>query len=240
MKSTRAFRMVCVSSGISLACVTACNGQTSTSTSDNTGFGNDDGGGGSSGGSSGGVSSNGGNGGGSSSGSAPGYVDGGISCGVQGGCATSESCCYSTATGAGGFPAGPTCAASGSCSGSSLDCSSTTHCSGSQVCCFAFAPMDAGAGQGAGQSEAGGGVGGFGGFGGFGAPAPAQGFSAQCADQCPSGDMVHYQLCATSSECPSGQNCVPGQYTTYCAAGGMNGFPGGPGSDASMGAPSSD
>jgi hypothetical protein len=85
------------------------------------------------------------------------------------------------------------------------------------VCCFAFAATDAG-------PAVGGGLPGF---------APAQAFSAQCADQCPAGDMVHYQLCATAADCPSGQSCVPGTYTTYCAA--MNARGGFPGSDAGMG-----
>ncbi len=62
-----------------------------------------------------------------------------------------------------------------------------------------------------------------------GGPATAFGaFSAQCADDCPGGDMVHYQLCASSSDCPSGQQCVPGTYTTYCADTGGPGGPTGP------------
>jgi hypothetical protein len=103
----------------------------------------------------------------------------------------------------GGFgAAATTCTPVGSCVGSSLGCSTSQQCSSGQVCCFEYQTSEAGA--------AGGGVGGFAGFG-----APMT-FTAECADECPSGDMVHYQLCASSSECPSGQQCVPGTYTTYC------------------------
>ena len=98
------------------------------------------------------------------------------------------------------------CTAAGSCSGSSLSCSGSAHCASGQVCCFAFQQGEGGAG-----------------VGGFGAP---MAFSAQCADSCPSNDMIHYQLCASAADCPSGQSCVPGTYTTYCAAMG-GGFPGG-------------
>lgn len=88
------------------------------------------------------------------------------------------------------------------------------HCSGGQVCCFAFATSDAGAGGGL--------------FG-------ATGFSAQCASSCPTGDMVHYRLCASTSECPSGESCIMGQYTTYCAqTPGLDG--GNAGAEASSGA----
>jgi hypothetical protein len=126
------------------------------------------------------------------------YADGGISCGFGGGCAPSEACCYAAMAGGGfGAPAAPQCTAPGSCSGSELDCTSTMHCSGSQVCCFAFATSDAGAG------------------GGF--PGAAAGFGAKCASSCPTGDMVHYQLCVSTSECPGGESCIMGQYTTYCA-----------------------
>ena len=52
-------------------------------------------------------------------------------------------------------------------------------------------------------------------------------FSAECADNCPTGDMVHYQLCASSTDCPSGQSCIMGTYTTYCANMGGGPLPGG-------------
>jgi hypothetical protein len=185
-------------------------------------------------GSSGGATS--GSSGGSSSGAsstAPSAdsADGGISCGPGAGCPQSEQCCYAAPTvpaeagppGPGGFGAftggapALSCTTAGSCSGSSLSCSSTQHCSSGQVCCFVYQQTEAGAGP-----------------GGFGAP---MAFTAQCADDCPGGDMVHYQLCASSSECPNGQSCIPGTYTTYCAdmgggppGGGVpgGGTPGGP------------
>jgi hypothetical protein len=103
-----------------------------------------------------------------------------------------------------GMAAGPSCVAQGSCQGSSLDCTSTQHCSGG-VCCFAYAMAEGGAGGA--------------GFGG------GMSFTAQCQSQCPMGQ---YQLCADSSECTGGGNCVQGPYAKYCAAafdgGGFN-FP---------------
>jgi hypothetical protein len=213
----------------------ACsNGQTTGAASDDAGYGGASSGNTSSGTGSGTTSNGGGGGnvggGSSSSGNAPSsaYADGGIACGFAGGCAPDQACCYGGMTGGGngggmgfGFPGGPGCTAQGSCSGSEFDCTSTMHCTGSQVCCFAFASNDAGTGGGGGA------------FPGFGA---AQGFSAHCADSCPTGDMVHYQLCASASECPSGQSCIPGMYTTYCAtarAPGADGGGGGGPADAS-------
>jgi hypothetical protein len=135
------------------------------------------------------------------------YADSGIACGMAGGCAPSQTCCYPAATmpamgpPMGGPPAGPSCVAQGSCQGSSLSCSSTQHCSSGSVCCFAYGGSDGGAGPG-----------GFGGAGGF---------SAQCASQCPMGQ---YQLCADSSECTSGGTCMQGPYAKYCAMGFDGGF----------------
>jgi hypothetical protein len=201
-------------------------------------FGDDDSGSGATGsasgssGGTGGSSSGGAASGGSSSAPSPEFADGGISCGAQGGCAPSEECCYPTSApmsageagapgalgGLGGFGGGigapaTTCTQAGSCTGSSLGCSSTQHCSGGEVCCFVYQASEAGAAAG--------------GFAGFGAP---MAFTAECADECPGGDMIHYQLCASSSECPNGQQCVPGTYTTYCNAmgGGPAGGAGGP------------
>jgi len=202
-----------------VACVVACSAQTSSP-----GFADNDAG--ASPGSGNGTNGNGngtnGNGNGTSGDAAApsaAYADGGISCGIQGGCATSESCCYPSGGNAAALTSGPSCTPQGSCAGSSLACSNTAHCSGGEVCCFAFVTPDAG-------QDAAGGAPGF--------PA-AMSFGAQCAAQCPTGDMVHYQLCATSTECPSGQSCVPGTYTRYCAA--MTGFPG---ADAGAGEASSD
>jgi hypothetical protein len=130
------------------------------------------------------------------------------------GCAPSQTCCYAGTMTAMGPPmgmmaAGPSCVAQGSCQGSSLDCTSTQSCSGG-VCCFAYAMAEGGAG--------GPGLGGA--FGGGG-----MSFTAQCQSQCPMGQ---YQLCADSSECSGGGNCIQGPYAKYCAAafdgGGFN-FP---------------
>lgn len=208
-------------------CISACVGGCKSDAAPNEEFIGDDGEGGATG-SSGGTAA------GSSSGSTSGaasapsadYADGGISCGLGLGCAPSEECCYAGApAGDGGVPgmlggfaafgggpggAATSCTPAGSCTGSSLACSSTQHCSGGQVCCFAYQQAEAGAAAGP--------------FAGFGAP---MAFSATCADDCPGNDMVHYQLCGSSSDCPSGQQCIPGTYTTYCS--GMGGAPtGGP------------
>jgi hypothetical protein len=44
-------------------------------------------------------------------------------------------------------------------------------------------------------------------------------FSAQCATTCATGDMVHYRLCGTSSDCASGEICNNmAPYSPYCAA----------------------
>jgi len=204
------------------ACVAACKGSTNPGGSE--GFGGDDAAGVATGGSSGGAAGSGSSGGSTSTAapSAPSaeYADGGIACGAQGGCATSEECCYAASTastasdagpGAGGIgafgggpvAAAPTCTSAGSCTGSSLACSSTQHCSAGQVCCFVYQTSEAGAATG-------------GATGAFGVIAAPMTFSAQCADDCPGGDMIHYQLCASSSDCPSGEQCVLGTYTNYC------------------------
>jgi hypothetical protein len=209
-------------------CIAGCKGNTTA----NAGFEDDDSlgsdasaGNGNGSGSTGGTRS-----GGAPSAPSAAYADGGIACGIQAGCAPSEACCYATpatdasaprapggfgGVGAGAGAAALSCVPAGSCAGSSLACSSTQHCSGGQVCCFAYQQDEAGAAP-AGPAA---------GFGGFGAP-PA--FSAQCADDCPGGDMVHYQLCASSADCASGQQCIPGTYTPYCADTGGPGGPTGP------------
>ena len=210
--------------------VAGCKGNATSSSGNTFGDDGDQGTGSSSGGSgsSGGAGAS--SGGGSASTQSPtmpsaDYADGGISCGPQAGCAPSEQCCYGApatseagAFGPGGFGGGfgapsLSCTSAGSCSGSSLSCSSSQHCSGGQVCCFVYQASEAGAGAG----------GPGGGFAGFGAPMT---FTAACADECPGGDMVHYQLCASSDDCPNGQACIPGTYTTYCAD--MGAPPGGP------------
>ena len=174
--------------------VAGCKG--SATSSSNTTFGDDDDQGvGSSGGSGSGGGAGSSSGGGSASSEPPtmpsaDYADGGIACGPQAGCATSQQCCYggAPAVEAGAFGPGGfggvgaptmTCTSAGSCTGSSLSCSSSQHCSGGQVCCFAYQESEAGASGGPGGA-----------FGGFGAPMT---FGAECAGDCPTGDMVHYQ-----------------------------------------------
>jgi hypothetical protein len=155
----------------------------------------------------------------SGNGTAPTPMEGGITCGLQGACAPSEECCRGAST---NFltPPSMTCVAKGSCQGASLDCSSSAHCGASEVCCFAYATPDGGAEAGAG--------------GAFGAGLNAS-YSATCQSSCPVGDGAHYQLCASSADCPSGQQCVTtAPVAPYCAApydgggfpfGGDGGFP---------------
>ena len=52
------------------------------------------------------------------------------------------------------------------------------------------------------------------------APGGTMSFTAQCQASCGTGS---YQLCVSDSECPSGNTCTMGQYTTYCNAMGMGG-----------------
>ena len=141
-------------------------------------------------------------------------------------CSASQVCCYGT----GGMPS---CTASGSCTGSFLACTGQADCSG-QTCCFTYGP--AGGGTPAGGGASGGGRarrsrqpirwrwqplrrwcdgGGF-----PGAPGGTMSFTAQCQASCGTGS---YQLCVSDSECPSGDTCTMGQYTTYCNAMGMGG-----------------
>jgi len=104
-------------------------------------------------------------------------------------------------------PTAPTCVSQGACGGSSLACSSSKQCASPQICCFAYGP----AGD---------------------ASAAARPFSAQCADVCPSGDSLHYQLCAATSECVGG-TCVVGPVAAYCMeASGSSPFPDLSGPDA--------
>jgi hypothetical protein len=181
------------SAGVAVAA--ACS-----SSSDNNGTdgGGSDGGGSSSSSSSGGRSS-------SSSGglfdagtpmqigTRPTSIDGGIHCagmGMMGECASPQLCCWGDQSQT--LPPLPGCTTATSCSGSSIACSATNHCATGQVCCFVFT-------------------------GDAGAAATTGPFTAQCADQCPTGDMVHYQLCASDSDCPAGNTCsMMAPYSPYC------------------------
>jgi hypothetical protein len=139
---------------------------------------------------------------GGNAGAAPTPIEGGIACGLQGACAPSEECCRGTSASL-LAPPSMTCVARGSCAGSSLDCSSSAHCGASEVCCFSYATADGGAEAGAGGA-----------FGALG-----QAYSSSCQSSCPGGDGVHYQLCATSADCPSGQQCMTAApVAPYCAA----------------------
>jgi hypothetical protein len=82
------------------------------------------------------------------------------------------------------------CTSASMCTGSVIACSNTGQCGAGQVCCFAYG--DAGM---------------------------AGPWAAQCAAQCPTGDMVHYRLCASDSECASGETCtMMAPYSPYCMA----------------------
>ena len=51
-------------------------------------------------------------------------------------------------------------------------------------------------------------------------------YSAQCSLVCATGDSVHYQLCATASECTGGGTCVAGPVAQYyMSSGGASPFP---------------
>ncbi|HLK38056.1 MAG TPA: hypothetical protein VKU41_14945 [Polyangiaceae bacterium] len=141
---------------------------------------------------------------GATTGAAPMMIEGGIACGFTGACAVGQECCMSGLM--------PRCVPTGACmNASSLDCTSGTQCTGGGgMCCFAIATPEAGAGGGAGGF-----IGGGGGGGGLGGPMMT--YTATCTSQCAVGDMVHYQLCADATECPTGQQCTTGTYGyKYC------------------------
>jgi hypothetical protein len=129
-------------------------------------------------------------------GTPPGSVSGGINCGMSmtTQCPTSQVCCWGDQS---LMPAPlPGCTSASACTGSSIACSATQHCGAGQVCCFMYT-------------------------GGAGAMGP---FSAQCTNQCPTGDMVHYQLCASDSDCLGGGTCtMMAPYSAYCMGGGLAG-----------------
>jgi hypothetical protein len=152
--------------------------------------------------------------------SAPSPGESGLSCGPQGGCKVYQECCY-LKPGQANPPVGnrdlwalvdggTLCTPPGSCpEWSSLSCSNPSNCGGpGRVCCLVFQRSEAGAGpDGSGDIFA-----------------PMMSFSAECTENCPTGDMLHYQLCAaSSSDCPKGQSCIPGTYAAYCGT--MDGGP---------------
>jgi hypothetical protein len=149
-------------------------------------------------------------------GTPPTPMDGGVYCPISGAmgpigmatpaaCASPDICCWGDQS---QFPpplAG--CTTASACTGSSIACSNTAQCGAGQVCCFVFAADAGGGGAGMGP------------------------FTAQCAAACPEGDMVHYQLCGSDSDCASGETCMTmAPYSPYCA--GAMGVDGGTGGEA--------
>jgi hypothetical protein len=144
-------------------------------------------------------------------GTAPTPIDGGVYCpgtfGSMAACAAPEVCCWGDQTQVPAPLAG--CTSASACSGSSIACSSTDQCSAGQVCCFAY------------QSDAGA------------VAAMTAPFVAQCASSCPTGDMIHYQLCGSSSDCAAGEICNNmAPYAPYCISNGSLDGGGGDGGDA--------
>jgi hypothetical protein len=131
-------------------------------------------------------------------GTPPTQMDGGLFCLGQfmspAACAAPQVCCWGDQSQTPPPLAG--CTSASSCTGSVIACSATAQCSAGQVCCFVFT-SDAGAGAG-------------------GTMGP---FAAQCATSCPTGDMIHYRLCGTSSDCAAGEICNNmAPYAPYCFA----------------------
>ncbi len=132
-------------------------------------------------------------------GTAPTPMDGGVYCpgsfGSMAACAAPEVCCWGDQSQVPAPLAG--CTSASACSGSSIACSGTDQCSAGQVCCFAY-DSDAGA-----------------------VAAMTSPFVAQCATSCPTGDMIHYQLCGSSSDCAAGEICNNmAPYAPYCVSSG--------------------
>jgi hypothetical protein len=137
-------------------------------------------------------------------GTSPTPMDGGVYCpaafGSMAACAAPDICCWGDQSQVPAPMAG--CTSSTACTGSFIACSGTARCSAGQVCCFAFA-ADAGmSAQGVGNA-----------------------FTTQCVSDCPTGDMVHYRLCGSSSDCAAGEICNNmAPYSPYCfATGGTDG-----------------
>ena len=146
-------------------------------------------------------------------GTPPTSMAGGVYCpgqfGLMAACAAPAVCCWGDQSQVPTPLAG--CTASSACTGSAISCSGPAGCSAGQVCCFGFATD-------AGVSAAGVGT----------------SFTTQCATDCPTGDMVHYQLCGSSSDCPAGEVCNNmAPYAPYCfSAGGRDGGGGDDAADA--------
>ncbi len=133
-------------------------------------------------------------------GTAPTPIDGGVYCpaalGAMTACAAPQVCCWADQSQM--PPPVQGCTSTSACTGSLIGCSATAQCAAGQVCCFAYT-SDAGVGPtGVGTS-----------------------FAAQCAADCPTGDMIHYQLCGSSADCAAGDICnTMAPYAPYCSPGG--------------------
>jgi Cys-rich repeat protein len=173
----------------------------------------------------------------------------GIPCGPQGGCQVYQACCFAPP----GEPipsafssyfaladGGAICLANCPWGWPELTCSRSSDCETSPgaVCCAYWSQqseVDSGSSGGSGSSSS------SSSGSSSGSAMPNGTFSAGCYDNCPTGDMVHHLLCRTSSDCPSGQSCIPGPNASYCAT-----VDGGPpdsadaGADAAMDAGSAD
>lgn len=131
-------------------------------------------------------------------GTPPTSIAGGVYCpgnfGAMAACAAPQVCCWGDQSQS--PPPLNGCTGASSCTGSVIACSETSQCASGQVCCFVFT-ADAGATV----------------------PGTLGPFTAQCATTCATGDMVHYRLCGTSSDCASGEICNNmAPYSPYCAA----------------------
>jgi len=151
-------------------------------------------------------------------GTPPTSMDGGVYCpgnfGLMAACAAPAVCCWGDQSLSPAPLAG--CTASTACAGSSITCSGNAQCAAGQVCCFAFAAD-----------------------GGVGASGVGTSFTSQCTTDCPTGDMIHYQLCGSSSECGVGEICDNmAPYSPYCTS--VGGLDGGTGDDGGDAGPSSD
>jgi hypothetical protein len=136
---------------------------------------------------------------GSSSSSSGGAASGGYTCGGVL-CGDSEVCCVSTAMGGDATAGGEECTSASSCAGLALVCGDAAGCSGGDLCCIKF---DLASALGGGAITG----------------------SSSCMAKCPT-TTGNGQLCAMSSECPSGVMCeATGMGGSVC--GGLSSLVGG-------------